>query len=111
MGTDVDHTQSASMPDGVEAGLFAGPGVGEDFSDLEPRESSPEVGKVVGEEGWVATGGWAKGSRQDPIGGQQVVQELTSVAVVAIDHSLGRRKLSLLSDGSVGACSGWFFCV
>ena len=51
VGTDIDHAQRASLPDGIEAGLFASPGIRQDFSDLEPGESSLEISKVVGEAG------------------------------------------------------------
>ena len=32
VGTDIDQAQRASSPDGVEAGLFASPGIRQDFS-------------------------------------------------------------------------------
>jgi len=108
VGTDIDHAQRARMPDGVEAGLFASSGIGQDFTDLEPGKSLLEIGQSVREEGRIVTDGRAQSGRKDPIGGQLVVQELTGVAVVAIDHSADKGMLLLSLDGSVGTGLGSF---
>jgi len=63
VGADINHAHSSGIPDGVEAGLFASSGVGEDFSDLQPGESSLEIGEVGGEESRIRAGGGATGPR------------------------------------------------
>jgi len=106
IGTDVDHAESASVPDSVEAGLLAGPRVGDDLADVEPGETGLEVGEVAREKGQVFVGGRAKGRRQVPVGGQVVGQELTGVTVVAIHHAADAGTPIWLLDGCVGTCSG-----
>jgi hypothetical protein len=106
VGTDIDHTQRTRIPDGVEAILFASSGISQDFSDLEPRESPLEIGQVVREEGRIAARGSAKNGWQCPVGGKPVVQELTGVTVIAIDHSANTGTLFPSFDGRVGTCLG-----
>jgi hypothetical protein len=106
VGADINHAQSASIPDRVEAGLFASSCVGDDFFNLEPGESRLEVGEVIREKGRIATGGWAKGGGQNPVSGTCVVEELTSVTVVAVDHATNTGTSILGLDGRVWACPG-----
>ena len=106
VGADINHAQSTSLPDCVQTGLFTSPSVGQDFSDPEPGESGLEIGKVVREEGRIAARGGAKNGWQCPVGGKPVVQELTGVTVIAIDHSANTGTLFPSFDGRVGTCLG-----
>src|SRR5476651_2086553 len=87
VSADVDHAQSAQLPDSVEARTEADSGVVEPFSDPEGRKAGCERGDALSEDGAFVGVSGIQGAAQGPGNGEAVVENPFGDTAVAEDVS------------------------